>query len=112
MKARLAALFFIVACKSISAPAGPPAGAGEECAIAGRATHPCRSGLTCKEAAYTPPPVVPGETRGPDKPSALGGACGGVAGFHCADGLACDMPPEQANAADGMGSCARMSTCQ
>ena len=43
--------------------------------------------------------------------SSEGGACGGVAGYHCLDGLDCDMTPDQSAAADGMGQCARASVC-
>ncbi len=103
-------LITIAACKDVDSP--KTSAGGEECAIGARTTHPCATGLTCKESSYTPPTFAPGEVHTPDKPSGVGGNCGGVAGFHCADGLACDMTPEQASASDGMGSCARMSTCQ
>ena len=110
LKGIVAAAFLLAACRGADSP--KTSAAGEECAIGARATHPCASGLACKEAPYAPPTFAPDEPHGPDKPSGVGGACGGVAGFHCADGLACDMTPEQASAADGMGSCARMSTCR
>lgn len=103
-------LVMLAACKDADSP--KTSVAGEECAVGTRVTHPCATGLTCRENPYTPPTFAPGETRGPEKPSDVGGACGGVAGFHCVDGLACDMTPEQASAADGMGSCARSSTCR
>jgi len=101
----------VLSCKGADTP--QPAAAGEECAIAGRQTHPCAHGASCVEAPFTPVPALSaGEVRGPEQASGVGGACGGVAGFHCTDGLACDMPPDQANAADGMGTCARKSVCR
>jgi hypothetical protein len=49
--------------------------------------------------------------HGPQVASDIGGVCGGVAGFHCAEGLECQLPPDQTTAADGMGSCVRVSQC-
>jgi hypothetical protein len=90
------ALAVIVACKDANAP--QPANAGDECAIGGRVTRPCAGALTCKAQPFTaPPPMASGEVQSPEKPSPLGGGCGGVAGFHCADGL---------------GSCVQSSKCQ
>lgn len=100
----------LASCKDADAP--KVSGVGEECAIGTHVTHRCSDGLTCKEEPYTPLARAPGEMQSPEKPSDVGGSCGGVAGFHCGDGLVCDMTPEQQMTADGMGSCARESKCR
>ena len=41
----------------------------------------------------------------PDLPSPAGGPCGGVAGYHCAEGLTCEMTAEEEATDDGMGTC-------
>lgn len=107
------AVIALFSCKDAESPRAEPGSAGDPCAIGNRAIRACGGTLKCTPQPYTPPPpVAPGEFKGPEKPNDIGGNCGGVAGFHCVEGLACDMTPEQETASDGMGSCARASKCQ
>lgn len=78
------------------------------CAIGPRTTRPCANPFKCKPVQVAPRTAVAGDDS---FLSDEGGPCGGVAGFHCADGLVCDMPPDQEMASDGMGNCARTSAC-
>ncbi len=112
-KALLAAVVLVVlpCCqKKTDTPATPLGSEGDVCKVGDRVTRQCRSPLTCTLQPYAPPNNPPG-VHGPEAPSDVGGACGGVAGFHCADGLECAMSAEQERVADGMGACARASKC-
>jgi hypothetical protein len=105
------------ACTQASEESAPPrlpepkmiSSEGEACTPGG--TPRCATGLRCNEQPYTRPVRAPGASHGPSEPSDVGGSCGGVAGFHCAEGLACVMPPDQVMVADGMGSCALRGVC-
>src|SRR5450432_2453620 len=52
-------------------------------------------------------PVRPEDPIGSD----VGGSCGGIAGYHCRDGLVCAMDADQQYVADGMGTCVLPWTC-
>jgi hypothetical protein len=82
---------------------------GEACTPG--STPRCADGLRCKEQPYTRPLLEGGTLHSPSDPSDVGGSCGGVAGFHCADGLDCTMAPDQEMVADGMGTCALHGLC-
>jgi len=82
---------------------------GESCTPGG--TLKCANALQCKPQPYTKPVLEAGATRSPSDPNDVGGACGGVVGFHCAEGLDCVMPPDQVMVADGMGTCAVKGIC-
>ena len=106
--ALLSGLVVLVACHGAESPSTSPGTEKDVCAIGTRATRPCAKPFTCKPQ----PPAVHAAVAGDESfVSDEGGPCGGVAGFRCADGLACDMTEEQAAAGDGMGSCARTSVC-
>ena len=99
----------LAACSPPQAPVARPADVGDTCAIGQRTTAACLPILAC-----VPKPVAPrpsGDAGSDPFLSSEGGACGGVAGYHCLDGLECDMTPDQSAAADGMGRCARTSVC-
>jgi hypothetical protein len=92
------------------APGEEPADAGEVCAMGGRATRTCRPGLRCKSKIASSAPMTLKE-RGEDAFSSVaGGPCGGIAGYHCVEGLACDIGSEPARA-DGMGTCVSTNVC-
>lgn len=105
--ASLLALLVAVACHG-GESARSPGAEHDACAIGTRATRPCAPPFTCKLLQ------VPRRAAGAGDDSFLsddGGPCGGVAGFHCADGLVCDLPEDQSMMSDGMGQCARSSVC-
>jgi len=103
-------LAVLAACHGAEAPSTPLGQQGDTCKVGERVERQCQNPLVCTLQPYTAPANPPG-VHGPDLPSDEGGACGGVAGFHCAEGLACSMAPDQVLVADAMGSCARVSKC-
>ncbi len=103
----LVLVVFFVACKGADSPSVDPGSEGDECAIGSRTTRTCGDGLHCAPKPYTP---VPGG-QGPSAPSPEGGSCGGVAGFHCAEGLTCRMEEKDKAVADAMGTCTRAYAC-
>ncbi len=111
MSRRTAAILFTVAffaaCKGADSPSADPAKEGEACAEGSRTTRSCAEGLHCAPKPYTPVP----EGKGPESPSPEGGSCGGVAGFHCAEGLACHVDDDKRLVADAMGTCLRAYAC-
>lgn len=103
----LASALFAVGCKGAGSPSMDTADEGDECAVGSRITKTCSGTLHCAPKPYSP---VPGG-QGPSAPSPEGGACGGVAGFHCAEGLACHLAEKDLLTADAMGTCMRASAC-
>jgi hypothetical protein len=64
----------------------------------------------CAEGLHCQPKEPPTQAKSADRfLSNAGGPCGGVAGFHCVDGLECDLPATAP--ADGMGVCIPASVC-
>ena len=106
--ARLLGLLVVVACHGVGSPATSPGVEKDVCAVGARTTRPCASPFTCKPVSVSPRASVVGDDSFVSDDT---GPCGGVAGFHCAEGLVCDMPEDQGMVADGMGSCARSSVC-
>jgi hypothetical protein len=102
------ALLFLCGCTPAESPGRPAAQEGDRCAIGADTLATCAPMLTCKIQPHASVPLGP---HGPETASGEGGSCGGVAGFHCAEGLDCKMSDEQSRAADGMGSCATVSKC-
>jgi hypothetical protein len=94
-------------CRGADSPSMDTASEGEECAVGSRTTKTCGGTLHCAPKPYTP--VAGGQ--GPSAPSPEGGNCGGVAGFHCADGLACKIDDKDQLTADAMGTCIRAYAC-
>ncbi len=97
-------------------PAFPPpqrsiVNAGETC-TPGASAPRCADGLRCVEQPHQKlPPREPGKVNPPEQASDVGGSCGGVAGYHCAEGLDCSMAPDQVMVADGMGTCTLHGIC-
>ena len=56
------------------------------------------------EPAPPPPPPAPPPPTGRE-PKKEGEACGGIAGFACAEGLDCDMNKGSCTQSDRMGTC-------
>jgi hypothetical protein len=110
----LALALVLCACKGAESPNVPPGTAGEQCAIGNRVVRTCAAPLRCETEPFgLPPEMHVGETmRTPDLPNGEGGTCGGIAGFHCVEGLVCDVPENQRMAADAVGTCTRVSTCR
>lgn len=102
-----ASAVFALACKGAGSPSMDTAGEGEQCAVGSRTTKTCEGALHCAPKPYTPVP----SGKGPSEPSPESGACGGVAGFHCADGLTCRVEEKDQLTADAMGTCMRESVC-
>jgi hypothetical protein len=102
----LFAAIFAIACAKSPDPKSP-AKQAKLCGL-GETAHACALGYYCQTLipapSYNDPPP-------PNGPSYVGGGCGGVAGFHCADGLFCQMPDDQQYVADGMGTCVANSQC-
>lgn len=97
----------LFACKGADSPAVDFGKEGDECAVGSRTTRSCGDGLHCAPKPYAPVP----SGKGPSEPSPEGGSCGGVAGFHCADGLACHVDDDKLMVADAMGTCVRAYAC-
>jgi hypothetical protein len=97
------------ACRGAESPP-PLGGAGETCKMGEHVVRECEGALRCVPRTYSVS-QAPSGVHGPQVASDIGGVCGGVAGFHCAEGLECQLPPDQTTAADGMGSCVRVSQC-
>ena len=104
----LLALVAVVACRGAESATTSPGTEKDVCAIGSRTTRPCAKPFTCKPAPLAPRAAVAGDDSFLSDES---GPCGGVAGFHCAEGLVCDMPQDQETMSDGMGTCARSSVC-
>ncbi|CAN5568284.1 hypothetical protein BH09MYX1_BH09MYX1_24430 [soil metagenome] len=100
------ALALVFSCKGANSTMDT-ASEGEACALGSRTTKTCSGTLHCAPKPYAP--VASG--KGPSEPSPEGGSCGGVAGFHCADGLACHLEEKDQVVADAMGTCMRESVC-
>src|SRR5262245_8060292 len=85
-------------------------GAREGDACGGKRQIACDHDLECREqrggVASRPP-----ESKNDQFLSDVGGPCGGIAGYHCLEGLACDMTAEQDATEDGMGACAYRHVC-
>ena len=106
--ALLSGLLVVVACHGADSPKTSPGSEKDVCAVGTRTTRPCAKPFTCKPVPVPPRTAVVGDDSFVSDES---GPCGGVAGFHCADGLVCDMPEDQGTMSDGMGTCARSSAC-
>ncbi|MEO7109623.1 MAG: hypothetical protein ABI183_04210 [Polyangiaceae bacterium] len=75
----------------------------------GPSAHVCPRGSVCQQ--LIPASSVANAEAPPRGPSSVGGSCGGVAGFRCAEGLICQMAADQQYVADGMGTCMADSQC-
>jgi hypothetical protein len=99
----------LLGCPPAAAPP-PLGGEGETCQLGAKIVRECEGLLRCVPRTYAVS-QAPSGVHGPEMPSDIGGACGGIAGFHCAEGLQCEMSPEQAGTADALGVCVRVSRC-
>jgi hypothetical protein len=106
--ALLLGVFVVVGCHGAESPSTSPGTEKDVCAIGSRTTRPCAKPFTCKPVPLAPRAAVAGDDSFVSDET---GPCGGVAGFHCAEGLVCDMPVDQEMTSDGMGTCARSSVC-
>jgi hypothetical protein len=102
----LFATILAIACAKSPDPKSPSK-KGELCGL-GEAARVCSPDEYCSRLVPAPsyddaPP--------PNGPSYFKGPCGGVAGYHCAEGLFCQMSDEQKYVADGMGTCEANAGC-
>ncbi|CAN5171829.1 hypothetical protein BH09MYX1_BH09MYX1_08790 [soil metagenome] len=107
-----AAILLSVCCHDSPPPEtpAPPGALGAQCALAGKSTRECAAGLVCKERPEPPSDPDAGHVSGgPEIASAIGGPCGGPAGFHCGGTLGCDMSRNAYGAE--LGTCVRASEC-
>lgn len=98
--------FVLVACGKTNPPKAP-----SESIVCGTGPHAitCGPGFFCGHEQKS---GIPEMTDPPPRgPSSEGEPCGGFAGYHCGDGLDCEMAPAQAMAADGMGTCVSAWKC-
>lgn len=117
----LSLTIFATACAKSSAPAAPDSKSPEPTSVdpkspvkqanlcgIGSSARACSAGEVCQKLTVAKLADAEAPPRGP---SFENGSCGGVAGFHCADGLECQMPQDQQYVADGMGTCVIDSKC-